>query len=50
MALWLDTVIDPRVVGVYLPGMQAVLGGTETPQQVMDKIRAMAVRVKKERG
>lgn len=50
MALWLDTVIDPRVVGVYLPGMQAVLGGTETAQQVMDKIRAMAVRVKKERG
>jgi raffinose/stachyose/melibiose transport system substrate-binding protein len=50
MALWLDTVIDPRVVGVYLPGMQAVLGGTETPQQVMDKIRAMAIRVKKERG
>lgn len=50
MALWLDTVIDPRVVGVYLPGMQAVLGGTEQPQEVMAKIRAMAIRVKKERG
>lgn len=49
MAIWLDTAVDSRIVGVYLPGMQAVLNGTETAQQVMDKIRQTALQVKKER-
>lgn len=30
--------------------MQAVLNGTETPQQVMDKVRQTALQVKKERA
>jgi raffinose/stachyose/melibiose transport system substrate-binding protein len=50
MALWLDTEVDSRIVGVYLPGMQAVLNGTETPQQVIDKVRQTALQVKKERA
>lgn len=50
MAIWLDTAIDSRVVGVYLAGMQAAVGGTETPQQVMDKIRQTALQVKKDRN
>jgi raffinose/stachyose/melibiose transport system substrate-binding protein len=50
MALWLDTEVDSRIVGVWLPGMQAVLNGTETPQQVMDKVRQAALQVKKERA
>jgi raffinose/stachyose/melibiose transport system substrate-binding protein len=49
MAIWLDTAVDSRIVGVWLPGMQAVLGGTETPQQVMDKVRQVALQVKAER-
>ena len=40
---------EGRIVGVYLPGMQAVLNGTETAQQVMDKVRQTALQVKKER-
>lgn len=50
MALWLDTEVDARIVGAYLPGMQAVLNGTETPEQVMGKIRQIALQVKKERA
>lgn len=49
MAIWLDTAVDSRVVAVYLPGMQAVLNGTETSQQVMEKIRQAALQAKKDR-
>lgn len=49
MAIWLDTAVDSRIVGVWLPGMQAVLGGTETPAQVMAKVRQTALQVKSER-
>ena len=32
MALWLDTDINAKIIEVYLPGMQAVLAGSKTPE------------------
>ena len=48
MALWLDTDIDIKIVEVYLPGMQAVLSGSETPESVMQKVHDVAVQVQAE--
>ena len=48
MALWLDTDIDIRVVEVYLPGMQALLTGSEYPESVMQKVHEAAVAVQAE--
>lgn len=48
MALWLDTDIPIKIVEVYLPGMQALLTGSETPESVMQKVHEMAVEVQKE--
>jgi raffinose/stachyose/melibiose transport system substrate-binding protein len=50
LALWLDTDIDSRTTAVYLAGAQAILNGTETPKQVMEKVRQTALQVKKERS
>ncbi len=47
LALWLDTDMDARIAEVYLNGSQAVLNGTETPEQVMVKVRKMAITVKR---
>lgn len=49
LALWLDTDIDARIADAYLTGSQAIINGTETPEQVMEKVRATALKVKKER-
>lgn len=48
MALWLDTDIDIRIVEVYLPGMQALLTGSESPESVMQKVHEAAVAVQAE--
>jgi len=48
MALWLDTDINVKIVEVYLPGMQAVLTGSETPESIMGKVHDMAVEVQAE--
>jgi raffinose/stachyose/melibiose transport system substrate-binding protein len=48
MALWLDTDINIKIVEVYLPGMQAVLNGTKTPQQVMSEVQEAAKTVQQE--
>jgi raffinose/stachyose/melibiose transport system substrate-binding protein len=48
LALWLDTDINARITEVYLAGMQAILNGTETPAQVMTKVRDTALEVKKQ--
>jgi raffinose/stachyose/melibiose transport system substrate-binding protein len=48
MALWLDTDINIKIVEVYLPGMQALLNGTETPESVMQKVHEAAVEVQAE--
>lgn len=43
LALWLDTAINIKVVNVYLNGAQAVIAGTETPQDLMKKVHDAAV-------
>jgi raffinose/stachyose/melibiose transport system substrate-binding protein len=48
MALWLDTDLDIRIVEVYLPGQQAVLNGTESPESVMEMVREAALEVQAE--
>jgi raffinose/stachyose/melibiose transport system substrate-binding protein len=50
LALWLDTDMDARSTEVLLAGSQAVLNGTETPEQVMAKVRETALAVQKERA
>jgi raffinose/stachyose/melibiose transport system substrate-binding protein len=48
MALWLDTDINIKIVEVYLPGMQALLNDTESPESVMEKVHEAAVEVQAE--
>lgn len=48
MALWLDTDINIKIVEVYLPGMQALLNNTESPESVMEKVHEAAVDVQAE--
>ena len=50
MVIWLDTDVESRVGSAYLAGAQALMGGTETPAQVMEKVRASALQAQKERG
>lgn len=50
LALWIDTDMDARSTEVLLAGSQAILNGTESPEQVMTKVRETALAVKKERG
>lgn len=50
LALWLDTDMDARSTEVLLAGSQAILNGTETPEEVMTKVRETAKAVKKERA
>lgn len=49
MSLWLDTVVDARVANAYLAGGQALVGGSQTPAQVMEKVRQAAAEAKRER-
>ena len=39
---WLDTANTPRVAQVWLSSLQAVAGGSMTPEQVMDEVRKAA--------
>lgn len=48
MALWLDTDINIKIVEVYLPGMQALLINSETPESLMVKVREAALQVQTE--
>ena len=48
MALWLDTDINAKIVEVYLPGMQALINGTKTPEQVMAEVQQVARTVQQE--
>ena len=49
-ALWLDTVLENSVAEAYLNGIQEVLNGTKTPQQVMGAIRQAALTAKQKLG
>lgn len=48
MALWMDTDMNIKIVEVYLPGMQALITDTKTPEQVMQEVHDIAVTVQKE--
>lgn len=43
MALWLDTDMDTQSANVILAAGQALLAGEETPEAVMEKVRAAAL-------
>ncbi len=44
--LWMDTAMNSEVVAVYLQGIQAMVGGAMTPEQVMAAVQAKAMEVK----
>jgi raffinose/stachyose/melibiose transport system substrate-binding protein len=50
MVIWLDTDVESRVGSTYLAGAQALMDSSETPAQVMGKVRQAAVQAKAERG
>ena len=47
--LWLDNATDSEVVAVYLSGIQAMVGGSMTPEQVMATVQKKAAQVKAEK-
>lgn len=49
LALWLDTDMDARSTEVLLAGAQGIIGGTETPEGVMEEVRETAKQVQQER-
>jgi raffinose/stachyose/melibiose transport system substrate-binding protein len=44
--LWIDTAMDSEVVAVYLQGVQAMVGGAMTPEEVMAAVQEKALEVK----
>jgi raffinose/stachyose/melibiose transport system substrate-binding protein len=44
--LWMDTAMNSEVVAVYLQGIQAMVGGAKTPEEVMADVQAKALEVK----
>jgi raffinose/stachyose/melibiose transport system substrate-binding protein len=50
LVLWLDTDVESRVASAFLAGGQALMGGSDTPAQVMAKVRDAALQAKKDRG
>lgn len=48
MALWMDTDMNAKIVEVYLPGMQAVLNGDKSPEELMQEVHDIAVQVQSE--
>lgn len=45
MALWLDTDIHVKISDTYLPGLQEILNGTVTPEQLMKNVQKVAKEV-----
>jgi len=43
---WLDTANAPRVAAAWLSSLQALLGGSMTPEQVMDAVKQAAAASK----
>jgi raffinose/stachyose/melibiose transport system substrate-binding protein len=44
---WMDTMMEATVAEEYMNGVQGLLGGTMTPQQVIEKVRQRQAAVKK---
>lgn len=43
---WLDTANPPRVAAAWLSGLQALIGGSMTPEQVMERVKEAAASSK----
>ena len=41
-AIWLDTVTNADVAGAYLSGVEGIIDGSQTPQQVMASVQNAA--------
>ncbi len=50
LVLWLDTDVESRVASAFLAGGQALMGGSDTPQQVVAKVRQAALAAQKDRA
>lgn len=46
MAIWIDTVLDGRIFNPYLAGIQELLNGKKTPEQIMQEVQAGAKQVR----
>ncbi|MBN6051952.1 extracellular solute-binding protein, partial [Nonomuraea sp. RK-328] len=49
-AIWLDTVTHAEVASAYLSGVEGMLSGSKSPEQVMTGVREAAAKAKKEVG
>jgi len=43
---WLDTANPPRVAAAWLSGLQALIGGSMTPEEVMERVKEAATSSK----
>jgi raffinose/stachyose/melibiose transport system substrate-binding protein len=46
-AVWLDTIAHAEVASAYLSGVEGLVSGDQTPDQVLAKVKAAAAKVKK---
>lgn len=46
MAIWIDTVLDGRIFNPYLSGIQQILNGEKTPEQLMKEVQDAAKQVR----
>ena len=49
-AIWLDTVTHAEVASAYLSGVEGMLNGDRSPQQVMQGVQQAAAKAKKQAG
>jgi raffinose/stachyose/melibiose transport system substrate-binding protein len=49
-AIWLDTVTHAEVASAYLSGVEGMLNGDRTPEQVMQGVQDAAAKAKKQTG
>jgi raffinose/stachyose/melibiose transport system substrate-binding protein len=49
-AIWLDTVTHAEVASAYLSGVEGMLNGGRTPEQVMQGVQDAAAKAKKQAG
>jgi raffinose/stachyose/melibiose transport system substrate-binding protein len=49
-AIWLDTVTNADVAGAYLSGVEGIIDGSQTPQDVMASVQNAAKKAKKQAG
>ncbi|WP_143459175.1 ABC transporter substrate-binding protein [Leifsonia sp. ALI-44-B] len=46
LSIWLDTVTVPDVADAYLSGVEGLIAGDKTPEQVMDAVKAASEQAK----